>query len=508
MSSEIILPKGLECRPYQIDGVLGIFQRNCTLLADEQGLGKTIQACGAINMLSAFDEMNILIVCPTSLKFVWRDEIEKWVVPERTLNLYYGKTTTTLDFPEQPANVPPGTCAKLTFHIVGYNLAARKDIRLKLRKQKFDMVIYDEAHTLRNPKAKQTQVCLGFNNTIPYIREAKYFLCLTGTPIANRPKDIFPIISRLAPKVFGDDFHEFGVEFCGGYEGKWGWDYSGKSNLKKLHSLLINSVMIRRKKKDVLQDLPDKTVIPVLIDPTDRETMRDLGIDPAGVKVLKEYLEAEKIALDAMKLDKYGPEAIQKVSKVQSSTRTKNGVSNVEFGAILDDVDKLELALECIAKKRKEVGDIKASIAADFVQNLLDGGEEKVVVFAHHTSVIDIIRERLKAYGVVKLVGSSTSAQREAAVKAFQTDESIRVIILNIIAGGTGITLTRSSRVVFAELDWTPSNIDQCIDRCHRFGQKFGVVAQLLVLKESLEAHIAKMIEDKSRGISIAIDGA
>jgi SNF2 family DNA or RNA helicase len=142
----------------------------------------------------------------------------------------------------------------------------------------------------------------------------------------------------------------------------------------------------------------------------------------------------------------------------------------------------------------------------DHVKNSLEDNNNKLIIAAHHHDVIDELMEGLAEFNPVKLTGETKEADRQAAVDRFQNDPDCRVFIGSITAAGVGITLTASSHVIFAELDWTPGNITQMEDRAHRIGQTDTVLVQHIVLADSLDARMAKMLVEKQEIIDSALD--
>jgi SWI/SNF-related matrix-associated actin-dependent regulator 1 of chromatin subfamily A len=149
-----------------------------------------------------------------------------------------------------------------------------------------------------------------------------------------------------------------------------------------------------------------------------------------------------------------------------------------------------KVSFDLISTVRMELGKIKAIPAGDYLIDLLEGSDEKLAVFAHHTEVIESLTHRLGEYGVVTLRGDTSAANRVKAVDSFQLDPKIRVFIGALAAAGTGITLTASSRVILVEQSWNPGDNSQAIDRLHRIGQAESVIADLLYVPGSIDAKI------------------
>ena len=221
------------------------------------GLGKTIQAIGTINA----DPLarNILIVCPASLKLNWQREFAKW----DTKNLSYGVVTPkTKTFPG------------LDVVIINYELMSKWQEDLRCRE--WSVLIIDEAHYIKNPKALRSQEIFGRKKVVKETRDdatgeisvkikealdpikAKRRLFLTGTPIVNKPIELWPMIHALDPEGLGKSKMKYAFRYCGAHHNGFGWDFTGSSNLDELQEILRSKFMVRRLKKDVLKELPPK----------------------------------------------------------------------------------------------------------------------------------------------------------------------------------------------------------------------------------------------------------
>jgi SWI/SNF-related matrix-associated actin-dependent regulator 1 of chromatin subfamily A len=406
------------------------------------GLGKTVQAIGLINALAG-EAKNVLVVCPASLRINWKRELKKWLT------------------------------VKIQAAVMSYEQAT-KFVFFNTGKWNWDLAIFDEAHYLKNPDAKRTQACLDI--------KAARRVFLSGTPIQNRPIEIWPILHAIDPAAWGSR-HAFGLHFCQGHQrqqrvrfkrrdGTMGvkiatvWNYDGASNLPELRERLRSACMVRRTKKEVLKDLPPK-IRQIIELPNDAVVPADL------LEKMERITEKHVLPINA-----------QTVEELQSGD--------------LGDFDKL-------ASLRHEQALQKVPMVVEHVKDLLES-VDKVVIFAHHRDVIFALVEALPEYGTGQLHGGMMDVHKQFAVDAFQNDPGCRVFIGQIQAAGVGITLTAASTVVFAELDWVPGNMSQCEDRCHRIGQKDSVLVQHLVLEKSLDAVLAKALIRKQAIIDQALD--
>ncbi len=431
--------------PYQVKGVERMIQALNTysgvLNADEMGLGKTVQALLALNRTPV---TRVLIVCPASLKLNWLREHQVWNTTDRQPAIAYGNRL--------PLDV--GTI------IINYDILGRHF--KPLLEWEPQIIVFDEAHYLKNPKTQRTQAALA----LPAIRR----LFLTGTPIVNRPMELWPILNAIDEGRFKSQ-HHFGMRHCGAFQmsvkTKRGvrkvWNYSGASRLSELHQL-IKPWVVRRLKKDVLKDLPPKT-------------RQIIELSGSAELVSAEAKAWEKVC------DEHGYEA---------------AVHQIEAGA--------GPAFTDMSRVRKLLAMAKVKPAVEHIKNVLESAD-KIVVFAHHIDVVDELEDKLSDFKPVVITGATPSKARQAEVDAFQTDPDCRVFIGNIKAAGVGLTLTAASTVVFVELDWTPGNMTQAEDRCHRIGQTDNVLVQHLVLSGSLDANMAQKLIVKQKTADAVVDG-
>lgn len=443
-------PDDLAYFEYQKAGIDFLCKVKHALLADEQGLGKTIQVIGMMNIIKP---KRTLIICPASLKLNWQEELDRWG------DLYF-RWSQVINGSDQTFY------PRATVTIVNYEMCQK--LRRRIGKD-YDLVVLDEAHYLQNHEAQRTMAIIGPRGIA---RNTERIVAISGTPLSNRPIELWPLLASVFAKYMPKEFlnrEKFGKHFCAGFwENVKTWNakkkcyeyldklnVQGSSNLQTLNYMLRERFMIRRKKKDVLPQLPDKTYSVVNIATTSQARI-----------ILK-------------KEEKYRDEVIR----------------SIETG------DRLP-ALEEISSVRKEIALLKIPYAAEFIQNILKS-EEKVIVFCYHTDVAKALTELFRNYGlgVSLLIGETNMKDRDKAVKDFQDGDN-RVFIGNIEAAGTGLTLTSASNVVFVECSWVPGQNEQAVDRAHRIGQIKKVNAYYLVWYGSLDARILKTAISKQRNIN------
>lgn len=356
--------------------------------------------------------------------------------------------------------VEPILNGKQSFHpdrscVVSYELAA------KVKDFEPDLIIVDETHYIKTPGAKRTSLILGdFNKKWPGIITKAPAVFLSGTPIPNgKPIEIWPLLFKCAPDAIEYlKYWTFLRKYCAYWEDDFGGVHvTGAKNKKELFIRLRGSgFMTRRLKKDVLKDLPPKQYKMV---------------------VFPESSNTRKI--------------VDKESEFNAQEIITHGVP---VGTALPEL-------------RREMGIAKLDQSVNYIKNLLDGGTEKVVVFAYHTEVNSRLEKMFEKYCPVKITGSTPAALRQKYCDLFQTDPKVRVLIGNLQAAGTGFTLTKAHDVVFVEGSWVPGENDQCSDRCHRIGQKDSVLIHYLVVEGSLDAKILGAAAIKAKDSKGVLDG-
>ena len=446
--SNKLLPKLYK---FQKEGInFGIEKKGRILLADEMGVGKTIQAIG-ISLLYK-ENWPLLIICPASLKFVWRDELLKWIPDindDKDIQIFNSGKDELI-------------CDKI-FYIMSYDLTVK--FEQKLIDKQFNFIIADEAHYLKSLDAKRTK-CL-----LPIIQKSKRILLLTGTPILSRPVELYPLLSMIRPDIF-NNFKLFGNRYCNPKKkfinNKCFIDWSGSSNIKELNYILKN-IMIRRLKKDVINQLPPK-----------KRQKIEIQTDPTIIKKIKSLNIKNEILYK--ELDKFnnGNEKLKEV-------KNENNMFNKIY----------MLSAEAKAKGVKE-----------YIHYLIEN-RCKFLIFGHHKIMLDSIEEEVKKLNVdyIRIDGEVKPEARQEYVNRFQSDETCLVAILSITACYTGITLTAASTVIFSELYMTPAIMSQAEDRAHRIGQEHECLnIHYLYGPGTLDDVIFKMLNKKENIFSNTLD--
>lgn len=437
-SENLLRPEGLDYLPFQRGGIdYGLKVRH-VLLGDEPGLGKTIQAIGILNQLPA---RPLIIVCPAVVRTNWQRELLKWSI-HKDRSLIHKNTGAR-------KGKALGSFSPI---ITSYNYwNSESKIREVNRDfMEYDLII-DECHYLKNTSSKRTKFLYAKNGLWSRARKV---IAVSGTPIVNRPMELYTTVARLAPELIGNKTKwQYGKRYCAGWQTPWGgWNFNGSSNLKELGRNLRSGLMVRREKKKVLKDLPDRFVNVVHLDPSQKAK--------AKIKTIQTYDQNVKLE-----------------------------------GAVTP-------AFEETSEVRRELGMLKAPLVLDYVVNQLRAGHKKVGIFFHHKEVGEYLLQNLQDFNPSIVKGGQTDLKRTHEIDKFQNQESVRVILCSITAANIGITLTAGSYLCFAELSYVPGENSQAIDRFHRIGQSEPVVADLLVLPKTADEHIVKLLLKKEKSFS------
>jgi len=421
---------------YQREGILFGLDRHRLLIGDEPGLGKTLQSIGIVDTASAYP---CLVICPSSLKINWQREFEKFT----------NKKALVLDNASRTSW--PYLLGMGMFHvaIVNYESLKKffvwdikggksfqlKDVVFNRDINIFKSVIMDESHRLKDPTAQQTMFTRGI------VEGKEWRILLSGTPVVNHAQDL---VAQLA--IMGRLLSDFGGR------GKFLADYGENENLSELSDKLYSYCMIRREKKTVLTELPDKQRTDLHVDISNRDEYNLAAADLAAY--LREYTECtdrdirRKMRMEAL----------------------------VKF-----------MTLRSLASK----GKVKQ--ATDFIRNFLANGKP-LIVFCSLKEIVKALQKQFP--DSVRVTGDDSLNDKQAAVDAFQSGEA-QLIICSIKAAGVGLTLTASSNVAFVEFPWTYADCCQCEDRAHRIGQKNNVNCYYLIGRNTIDQVLYNIIHKK-----------
>ncbi|XP_037379178.2 DNA annealing helicase and endonuclease ZRANB3 isoform X2 [Talpa occidentalis] len=444
------LPEKLRAKllPFQKDGISFALRRDgrC-MVADEMGLGKTIQAIAIAYFYK--EEWPLLIVVPSSLRYPWTEEIEKWI-PElgpEEISVIQNKTDV-------------GGISTSKVIVLGYGLLTTDAETLidALNNQNFKVVIVDESHYMKSRNAARSKILL------PIVQKAERAILLTGTPALGRPEELFMQLEALFPQKFGT-WADYAKRYCNArirYFGKRRqWDCRGASNLNELHQLL-SDIMIRRLKTDVLTQLPPKIRQRIPFD-----------LPSAAAKELNTSFEEW-----------------EKLMRAPSSGATEN-------------------VMGLITRMFKQTAIAKAGAVKDYIKMMLQNDSLKFLVFAHHLNMLQACTEAVieNKTRYIRIDGSVPSSERINLVNQFQKDPDTRVAILSIKAAGQGLTFTAATHVVFAELYWDPGHLKQAEDRAHRIGQCSSVNIHYLIANGTLDTLMWGILNRKTQVTGSTLNG-
>lgn len=469
--------------PYQKAGVSYLLRARRAILGDQPGLGKTLQALSAVVSEKAFP---MVVVCPNTLKLNWVNEIEKFY-PDLIVNVVSGKKSELLP--------------KADVTVVNYDIVyERADDLMALSPLS---LVADESHAIKNGKAfytcpecgakvrSNTKNCSNCDtqNIVPIrdwtvkraggvlriaekIPDNGMVLLLTGTPITNRPIELVPQLEAIGA--------------LGNFGGRWKFEQrycpsgTGASFMSELNRKMRSSFYIRRKKQDIYGELPDV-----------RNAVQILNIEPSAYN---KYRKIEQDVIDFF------------ASKAREAAKVAGEDATAAYWEKFYQLQYSEHLVKLTAL-RDAVSQMKYEAIADWLDEFIKNGEEKVIVFAEH---IDFVEQLHARYGdlAVKVRGGVSTEDRMAAVDRFQNDSECRIFIGNMKAASEGLTLTAASDVVFCELAWTPAIHEQCVGRAYgRVNDMHGATAWYLLADKTIDQDIFELLQEKKIIVDAVTDG-
>lgn len=437
---EELKEKGYSYYQHQLAGIEYMLEKKNVLVADKMRLGKTIETIGYINITHP---SRILIVAPNIAVYTtWYKELEKWLVNGYKISIVDGS---------------PPVAEDNSILIMHYEQLLKYENELLM--QRWDLIILDESHFIKNIKAKRTKVALKLRS------RAQNRICLTGTPIINRVTELFPQL-----KFIGSDIASSWKDFADKYVvfNQFGWAV-GSKNLDELNYRLRSTCMIRRTEEDV-EDMPDR-VRQLIVIPSDMISRDVMEENRKFSKYIQTYLEEGKDKLfQKLNIDGYTPSYFfQEISRIRHDTARS-----------------------------------KVPFIVEAIKNTLED-EDKVVVFAYHHDVIEAIAREFPNSAVV--YGEVPQKERDELINKFQTDPNCRVFIGSLRVASFSINLSVSSICIFGEIDWTPSGISQPEDRLAVMGKRNIVGSQFILVENTIDYMIASKIIQKDKLIYETLKG-
>ncbi len=426
--------------PYQRAGIAYALKRPCTLVGDEPGLGKTMQAIGFSNCLSTASD--IVIVCPGTLKPMWKEKFMEWDVKRLTVGIASGVTEKTRAWPDTDVVI-------MNYDIVYAHLD-------KLAERNWQIRIVDEAHRLKSKKARRTKAVFSVN--------AERSIYLSGTPSLNgKPIEMWPLLEQIDPNGLGKDWWDFATKYCKLTEvvvdqfnkprcvAFWAgdrraknekhqcWLTDGATRLEEMQGIMRQRFMVRRLKADVMKDLPAKRrmIIPIEVSAKD----------------------AKHFAKEIMEFEKFSGKSADELYDMPG------------FGEF--STEMLEAGLKMVKPT--------VEIAEDDLEEM---EVKKLVIMCYHKEVANQICEELKG---LLVTGDVAVSKRYDLCKRFQVEPDLHVLVGTIDACSEGLEMFAASEMIFPERGWTPGSVTQAEDRIHRMGQKGSCLYKHLVLQHSLQ---------------------
>ena len=418
--------------PYQKVGVEFFINNNGkAILADTMGLGKTLQA---LAFVTTTGKEKTLIISPASVKYSWEEEVKKWT----KLKPLVIESQTKLSVDE------------FTNHdvfIINYDILSRHgNALLSFR---FDCLICDEFHYIKNNTAMRTKAVKAIAKRIPSL------LLLSGTPMLSRPVELYNGLYLMNPSEWSN-YWKYTIRYCGAHQSRWGWDVRGATNIKELQ-LRISRYFLRRTKEEVLKDLPPKqfTDIPVELPPEIRKEYQ------LALSDFQNYLKSVKNKSD------------------KDITKTMQAEKLVRLAAL-----------------RQITSRGKINHALNTINDIIDSGQ-KVVVFSVYNEPLEKLKQEL-GKRAVSLTGEVASDKRKEIIDKFQNDPTVQVFLGGTKSAGVGITLTSAANVLFIDYSWVPADHEQAADRIHRIGQKADSInIYQLYTKDTIDDYMCGLLAKK-----------
>lgn len=455
----------LKAKEYQHAAVEYAVARNHVLIGDAPGVGKTAEA---IMLDNALQSSATLVVCPASLRLNWRREIYLWSVDEDV----------AVDCLMSASHGPN---PRARWVVVSYDLLRNESLLAGIMARRWDHLIVDEAHYLKDPKENKRTKVLCAPDRLPSV--VGRITMLSGTILPNQPIECYNAIRLLDWGAINhaslQDFRDFYYDLGGGmirspvfdpelqaWVSKLHWSDKVRNVPRRLDDLqyrLRKRVMVRRIKEQVLHELPEKQwhPLPLPLDPGIRAALKHPG-----------WIRAQKL----YELD---PDNFNRMATIDGE----------------------------IATARRLLGEAKVPALVRYVEDLIEGGVDKLIMAAWHLSVLAELRAKLARHGVVYMDGSTSPAKKQQAVDLFQTDPSVKIILGQMMPLKEGWTLTAAQDAVLAEVDWVPGNNDQFVDRIHRLGQVGSyILAHVPLVPGSLDERIFGSAIEKDQHIYKALD--
>lgn len=449
--------------PYQEAGSIWLAPKRHAFLADDMGLGKSAQVVRACDIIGAAD---ILVLCPASVRVNWEREFEKFSPMDRPCTvLFSGKD-------EVPTN---GVV------VCSYDLATGFAHILKSRK--WDVLILDEAHYLKERTAQRTKAIYGRGTRFPGIEASCARVWrLSGTPAPNNASELWTHLKSAG--ITTDPYWDFTFRYCSGFESSFGYKITGAKNTEELKALM-KPFMLRRKKEEVMSELPPIVYQQITVE------RKPVELDPEFYENVREAGSASEFFAQLKKADTALRSSLSVAASGRDTTEARL--------AILRGLEGSTSTL------RRYIGAAKMDSVFDIIEEELDKKKiDKIVIFGVHKVVIQGALDRFRRFKAVTVYGGTPGAKRQHHIDKFVKDPKCRVFIGNIQAAGTGINGLQlvCNEVAFVEQSYVPGENAQAAMRVHRNGQTLPVRVRIFGLHKSIDDDIQRILMMKARELT------
>lgn len=452
------LPPGKELWDYQKATLDYLLHRGGGINGDQPGLGKTPTSIAFCNEVEA---VRVLVIVPASIRLQWGEKIREWSTIPKV------KASVML-------KVKDGIHPTAHYQVISYDSARNPAIIRAISKYSWDVMICDEAHKMKNIDALTTRAIIGNgkgeywhgDDKMPAITNyCNYELFLTGTPLLNRPSEAFTLLRHVD--------HE-AIDYIG-------WEKFKELYNKQAEMHTVEGKRFKLESTSLELELQNRLRVNAMVRHEKRDVMTQMKPPRYSVVRMAENGPI-KAALDAEGMLGLSIEEIQTVKDIAIQGQ--------------------------IAAVRRQMGVALAPQIVDYAADILDGGEDKLVIFGWHIEVLDIFEKELSNFGTVRVDGRKSAHARQKAVDDFMNDPTIRVFIGNIQAAGTGVDglQTVCSHCLLAEPDWVPAQNEQAVSRLDRIGQEHLVNAEIFVAPGSISEKILIKALEKMNVIHRVLD--
>ena len=439
--------KGMdEVRPYQwvAPNMFATGGQNRLLLGDEMGLGKSLQAL--LCVLSGQYERT-LVVCPSVVKVNWAKEVQKWTDLNATI------------ITGREGEYEVGDITIINYDLLQYRVQ-------ELLEDDYQCVVFDECHNMKSPKAKRTKA----GRELARWPTVEGVICMSGTPILNRPEEIFTSLNMLKPSTFAD-FFIFGKKYCAAIHNGYGWDFGGASNIEASED--GTTVPLNHLLKDIML----------------RRTMDDPRLSEQMPDLLESIIEVD--------IGRSAYDTAYNTLMDQLEYYRTTGSGSIPPGLLLNMLTEL----------RHAAGLEKIHPATTWALDYQETAQKPLVIFAHHKDVVGGVSEILKHAGSRSIDGSTPDSKRQEYIDEFQAGK-VPFLVCSTLAMMEGVNLDKADTTLFVERQWVPAHEKQAAARVRRLTQESSVCHKVVLsATNTVDTHFDKVVSEKAALVTAALDG-